>query len=835
MTRIPVVASVLPLPVPERERWLDWLRANVDTSWRPKEWRHDVWLFTGLVDEPSTAASICCVASCDRIISRGRMCSVCKRDSSLSDLPIDEFIANHVPFRHKLAAADYGATRSRCAISRNGRDCPRTAVTVGLCTYHHHKWCAVVRREPATAFEDWRAHGEVAFPVLGKLPDCRVPACPRDARTRASMLCELHQGRYRRSNDPRPIEEWAQTQPPYLADHQFTLIHVNELLRWEVLYGMQQRDARGGRMEPYAMRLVISQMQSVASFSTLTDGDVQAFTDLKREDGTNAHLAEFARYLRNGHDQMNGRGPKDRLVWDLIDIGINRDPTLLSGTRRRRGLDFTPITQPWLRDLALVWARKQTQARLLTETVRVTIAVSRALDQRRDHGDHVARLTSRDVATITDAINRLPALRGDSVSAKHKRRLYACFFNLIEWGRRNGQLDELSPTFAALPPQTIPFENISDDDRPGKAIPVHVQRQLDANIDSIGRGLHYGELTDEQAHLMFRTAYVVLRDTGRRPLEVATLTVDCLTSDDSGPILKWNNHKAKRYGRRLPIVQTTADAIQQWIGVRSQINAPARSDSYLFPAVAERAGEPHMPTYSISRCIRLWVDDLDRLDTTDLDDSGAPIPFDRMLFYPYAFRHSYAQRHADNGTPIDVLRDLMDHRSMQTTSGYYKITADRKRTAVRTVGKYIIDRHGNRDPLIDPTTYQMRSVAVPFGNCIEPTNVKAGGRSCPVRFQCAGCGFYRPDPSYIPAIEEHLNNLRSDREIASAMNTAPYVIDNLTAQIESFDAVLHAMRDRLDTLDQAERDRVEQASIALRRARAGVPLPLIVVPREAQP
>lgn len=60
--------------------------------------------------------------------------------------------------------------------------------------------------------------------------------------------------------------------------------------------------------------------------------------------------------------------------------------------------------------------------------------------------------------------------------------------------------------------------------------------------------------------------------------------------------LKWNNHKAKRYGRRLPIVQTTADAIQQWIGVRSQINAPVRSDSYLFPAVAERAGEPHMHT-----------------------------------------------------------------------------------------------------------------------------------------------------------------------------------------------------------------------------------------------
>lgn len=147
---------------------------------------------------------------------------------------------------------------------------------------------------------------------------------------------------------------------------------------------------------------------------------------------------------------------------------------------------------------------------------------------------------------------------------------------------------------------------------------------------------------------------------------------------------------------------------------------------------------------------------------------------------------------------------------------------------MRTAGKYIIDRHGTRDPLTDPTAYQMRSVAVPFGNCIEPSNVKAGGHSCPVRFQCAGCGFYRPDPSFVPAIEEHLNTLRSDREIARAMDTASYVVDNLTAQIESFDAVLQTMHDGLDALDSAERDRVEQASIALRRARAGVPLPLIV-------
>jgi site-specific recombinase XerD len=32
-------------------------------------------------------------------------------------------------------------------------------------------------------------------------------------------------------------------------------------------------------------------------------------------------------------------------------------------------------------------------------------------------------------------------------------------------------------------------------------------------------------------------------------------------------------------------------------------------------------------------------------------------------------RHSYAQRHADAGVPVDVLKELLDHRSIQTTLG----------------------------------------------------------------------------------------------------------------------------------------------------------------------
>jgi hypothetical protein len=106
-------------------------------------------------------------------------------------------------------------------------------------------------------------------------------------------------------------------------------------------------------------------------------------------------------------------------------------------------------------------------------------------------------------------------------------------------------------------------------------------------------------------------------------------------------------------------------------------------------------------------------------------------------------------------------------------------------------------------------------------NCIEPANVKAGGKQCPIRFQCAGCGFYRPDPSYLPAIEEHINALKADRETAAAMGADGFVVRNLDDQAAAFTDVATAMRDRLAALPDAERAEVEQASATLRKLRAG--------------
>jgi hypothetical protein len=178
----------------------------------------------------------------------------------------------------------------------------------------------------------------------------------------------------------------------------------------------------------------------------------------------------------------------------------------------------------------------------------------------------------------------------------------------------------------------------------------------------------------------------------------------------------------------------------------------------------------------------------------------------------------------------------MDHDDPRTTLGYYRVSLKRKREAVKTLSLQVVDRLGAASPC-SPLAYEQRSVAVPFGGCTEPSNVKAGGQACPIRFQCSGCGFYRPDPSYLPTIEDHINSLRADRETALAMDAASFVVDNLTAQIVSYEEVTEKMRRRMASMPDEERAELEEAAAVLRRLRAGESrklLPLTVIQQDTK-
>jgi integrase len=401
------------------------------------------------------------------------------------------------------------------------------------------------------------------------------------------------------------------------------------------------------------------------------------------------------------------------------------------------------------------------------------------------------------------------------------------FCQVIEHGRASGLMATVPDPFR--PAHRHRVRDDPNEDELGKALPETVIRQLDAHLHRLGPTGRAGAISAADLQAMHQSIYRILRDTGRRPGEVVSLHVNCIEVIDGQPNLIYDNHKAGRMRRRLPITTDTAEVIQTWQQRRTRLSAPPALDRWLFPSPLLRAQQSrgHITSDCVGRAFKAWVTQIGTIDSELLGPDGTPAPLDPSLVTPYALRHTYAQRHADAGVPVDVLKELMDHVAVATTMGYYSIGLKRKQQAIRAVGSLAVDAAGNPAPFTSPTAYQRASVSVPFGNCTEPSNVKAGGGACPIRFQCAGCGFYRPDPSYLPALEQHIAALRADRETAQAIGTADYVIDNLTAEIRAFTDVADKMRRRLDELPPDERDEVEQASKILRRTRAARQLPLI--------
>ena len=103
--------------------------------------------------------------------------------------------------------------------------------------------------------------------------------------------------------------------------------------------------------------------------------------------------------------------------------------------------------------------------------------------------------------------------------------------------------------------------------------------------------------------------------------------------------------------------------------------------------------------------------------------------------------------------------------------------------------------------------------------------MKAGGKACAIRFQCAGCAAYRPDPSYIPAIEEHLVTMRATLQMVLVAGTAaPWVIQNQRDEIASFETVLESLKTRVQSMGEDERAALDDASTAMRKLRATRPL-----------
>ncbi len=492
------------------------------------------------------------------------------------------------------------------------------------------------------------------------------------------------------------------------------------------------------------------------------------------------------------------------------------------------------IRQSWLRETAKAWTAERIDTvetpRAFQAVLRAVRALSESLTRHRPDGGADPSLLSRaDLAAFANDLAHLEA-RGD-LSRNTRRGWVTEVDRFLRQGRamglsRPGGPMHGLPETAVLGPAHVP--SVSREEQ-GRALP---QAVLDQFLDQAALGALEASFGAERRAMVELAARV-----GRRTGEICGLRLGCLAfeelADEAGrlrhaPVLVHDMPKVGVVGYRLPIDAETAEIIRaQQARARARYPDSPSAPLALFPTVVMNPrGTKGCNVSTFEAHFRAWVNGL-----PELTGEGGE-PYDRSAVTIYSFRHSFAQRHADSGTPIEVLAELMGHTRLTSTQTYYRVTEKRKRKAVDLLAGLQVDRDGTLtrplvERLIDAETTReaVGQAAVPFGVCTEPTNVKAHGQVCPFRHQCFGCTYFRSDPSFLPELRAYLTRLLADSErLRAALPELEDWARNAAIPSAEEIASLRRIIDRCETLVGSladdERGAIEDAVVVLRRVRA---------------
>jgi len=630
--------------------------------------------------------------------------------------------------------------------------------------------------------------------------------------------------RDRKAVAPAELDEqrWRRTTPAVAIGGEVSLRGLGDRVVAEMLFGLQQRVEEGRKTPHYNFRKLAdhARLHEVRCVGDIDPGALPSDIGL---------LVLYTRTLA-GRQQLNPETERLKDEWDATVFGCR------GGTLR-----FTSIVQPWLREAAKVWAyddlprRRGVNAKTSCQTyIRYLGMLSESLClQRVDNGARPAALGRTDIDAFR---NRLAFLQAEGVISIPLRTdilrgLRSTLARMRSLGlTRVGQPLHGLPDDFAVRESDVPSE--PEDCATGKDLPPEVLAVICRHLDEL-------EMASSPE---IRIAVELLIDTGRRPEEICQLGFDCLERDEQDkPVLIYDNFKANRLGRHLPIQQATAALIdRQRQRVRDRFPDTPRSELKLLPAATRNPyGKKAIGGDWVGKRHRAWITALPEMmvrTVIEVDGrSGKKMePFDKQRIFLYAYRHSWAQRHADAGVPVNVLRELMDHRQMDTTQTYYSVGEKRRRDAVDRVTAMQFDRHGNRvwqqaKALLD-SEYLRRavgSVAVPYGTCSEPSNVAAGGDDCPVRFRCIGCAHFSTDVSYLPDLEAYLADLLRSRERLRGAFTAADSWAKTEAmpsdeEISRIRRLISRVKAEVDDLSPEDRTQIEEAVGVVRRARSSV-------------
>lgn len=760
-------------------------------------------------DHPVLGRKPCRIQGCNSPArQRTGLCYTCEvRQTLAPGLSLAEFEA--VPKSHFRCVGV-----ESCAVIGCKR--PAKSRRTKLCSAHLYQKESILRLQLA----NFLAHPDVV--PLESFGPCTVAACTRE-RDGRGLYCGQHSQRLRlaRLKDPDlDVGAWERTVSAVAEGLRISLRGLPELVVAEIIYGLQERTRADVKTDHTRLRPVCDLLRRTG-VASVRDSD-------PRQAGENARQLLEAFIKSACRLEMTPETERHKDEWDLFVFGHK-------GT-----VAFSGISQAWLREAVKRWAfddlprrRGNAAPSVVRQRINAIARLSESMRlQRPDNGDVIGAVGREDIVAFC---NRLAFMASQGQISQHTRVQYSRSARQVLHWCRTMKLTRPGQPLAGLPEdfgfleEDMPEE--PEDELTGRDLPAAVMRALTDHLDQL----------EAATSREVRVAVELMMDTGRRPEEITSLALDCLATDPDGElVLIYDNLKAHRKERRLPIAAATGAVIAaQQERVRTRFPDTPSSQLKLFPASTRNpAGRRSINDDWVSGCHRTWVNSLPETKVPVAIDAGGRmvtrmLPFPKDKIFPYAYRHSYAQRHADAGVDVTVLQELMDHRHVNTTQGYYRIGAERRREAVDRVTSMQFDRHGNRvwreAGALLKSEHQRRAVgevAVPYGGCTEPSNVAADGQDCPLRFRCIGCGHFSTDISYLPDLERHLSDLLRHREkllaVVDADEWATAEAMPSDDEITRVRRLINRMKGDLDDLTDDERAEIEEAVAVVRRGRARI-------------
>ena len=733
--------------------------ALIEVGWDPER-----QLFAPSPEHPVFGFRECVVNGCVGIgLTTAGICDACARRWRVHhrDLSREQFVA--------VARPRIEGRRKREVLCRvccvPGFERPAYGPT-GLCMHCYKSY----RASKLGSVEEWIAGGQPRGGGWSGSP--RPPARPRPSLG----WCERCG---RRAAHPGPVacvaclhgwtiagrpdwERWRREHPLRAEGNPRALVltGVSERLRLEFLLGVQ--DALGGerRFNAWGGLTRVAMMLSESGVRSVLDVEACPLRSC-------APRLLFSRVQWAVERALVD--PAEELARDVWRLGLLRR----DGGQSR--LELARVTQPWLREIFRDWAREALATRnpnYLRATLGQIARLSESLRTRDDAGREMTAVDRRDIEHF---LMRLAgqASAGRIANSSHVETVIMVRALLRRARERGltapgGLLYGLSDTFAVYETDTPQKVERDPDDEVGRSLPNTVIQQLASPQALAALVEQSGQDVADAAELLIRT--------GRRPSEICHLTEGCLQWDervredgtlDRQPVLVYRPEKTPKRAKRLPVHAREALIITcARERARARFPGVAAGKLPLFPrATRNRSGTVPISAHRVSLGVRRWCRALPEL----LDSDGSA--FDRERVYVYAFRHSYAQRLADSGCSPHVLMDIMDHRAFATTEGYCRVRQERRRQAVDLERRWQWDAHGNELEQIieafaesEDTRMRVGSTAIPYGSCVEPSNVAALGSACPYRMRCVGCKHFRTDLTHLGALEKYLTDLLAARE-----------------------------------------------------------------------